>query len=422
MNYTEAIQFLQGLQLFGAKLGLENTLRLAACAGNPQNRLRFIHVAGTNGKGSTCAFLESIYRSAGFRLGLYTSPHLIRFGERIQVNRELIPESEIARLATLAQEWIRDFPPGAHPTFFEVVTVMALRYFAEQRCDLVIWETGMGGRLDATNIVTPVASVITNVQLDHQQWLGDTLEQIAREKAGIIKPGVPVFTAAEPGAGLEVIAAIAKEQGAPLTVVHREEAAPSSLRGTHQRRNAALARAVTEAFPVAPEHIAKGLASTHWPGRLQLIERPNGQKLLLDGAHNPAGIRALCAELARQTPAVVFGALRDKNWQEMLTLLAGGMSSLMFTPIKTARTLMPEDVVPFCQKHFPAWPIRAHASVADALKAAADEPFVVVTGSLYLVGETLEALGLSPSPSAPERTLNEWSGVTRAAPQADIAR
>src|SRR5262249_50372173 len=158
---------------------------------NPHERLRFIHVAGTNGKGSTCAMLESIYRAAGLRVGLFSSPHLVAFGERIQVNRQLIRQADIVRLVTAMQALINEFPSATHPTFFEVVTVMALRYFSEQNCHLVIWETGLGGRLDATNIVTPLASVITNIQLDHQQWLGDTLEKIAAEKAGIIKPGVP---------------------------------------------------------------------------------------------------------------------------------------------------------------------------------------------------------------------------------------
>ncbi len=195
MTYSEAVQFLYDLRLFGAKFGLENTFKLAALAGNPQSRLRFIHVAGTNGKGSTCAMLESIYRAAGLRVGLFTSPHLVSFRERIQVNRRLIGEDEVVRLVEDLQPSFKQFPDGHHPTFFEVVTVMALKYFAEQKCDLVIWETGLGGRLDATNIVTPLASVITNIAFDHEQWLGDTLEKIAAEKAGIIKPGVPVVTA-----------------------------------------------------------------------------------------------------------------------------------------------------------------------------------------------------------------------------------
>src|SRR6266481_5228519 len=223
MTYPEAIQFLYDLRWFGLKLGLENTFRLAALAGNPQESLDFIHVAGTNGKGSTCAMLESIYRAAGLRVGLFTSPHLVSFRERIQVNRQLISEIDVVRLvAGLREQSTAGVSPGqeaerggheavepqgnltptarhetcawetqaplarrdACPTFFEFVTVMALKYFEEQKCDLVIWETGMGGRLDATNIVNPLASIITNIQFDHQKWLGNTLEEIAAEKAG----------------------------------------------------------------------------------------------------------------------------------------------------------------------------------------------------------------------------------------------
>src|SRR5947209_10453696 len=187
MTYPEAIQFLYGLRLFGLKFGLENTFKLAALAGNPQEKLRFIHVAGTNGKGSTCAMLESIYRAAGLKSGLFTSPHLVSFCERIEINRQVIPENEVARLVSELQPLLKNFPAGAHPTFFEVVTIMALKYFREQNCDLIVWETGLGGRLDATNIVTPLATVITNVQFDHQLWLGDSMAKIAFEKAGIIK-------------------------------------------------------------------------------------------------------------------------------------------------------------------------------------------------------------------------------------------
>src|SRR3954464_8897433 len=216
MTYAEAIQFLYGLRWFGAKFGLENTFKLAELAGNPQKRLRFIHVAGTNGKGSTCAMLESIYRTAGLRVGLFTSPHLVSFGERIQVNRQPISEPDVARLVAEVQRLLAQGWPATsagtphssaepHPTFFEVVTVIALQYFAEQKCDLVIWETGLGGRLDATNIVTPLASVITNIQFDHEKWLGHTLRAIAAEKAGIIKPNVPIVTAAAAGDAFAVI-------------------------------------------------------------------------------------------------------------------------------------------------------------------------------------------------------------------------
>lgn len=222
MNYPETIQFLYGLRVFGARLGLDTTRELAARAGHPEKRLRFIHVAGTNGKGSTCAMLESIYRTAGWRVGLFTSPHLVSFRERIQVNRQMISEADVVRRVAAVREWSHDFPADHQPTLFEVVTVMALGHFAEAQCDLVIWETGLGGRLDATNIVTPLASVITNISLDHQQWLGNTLAEIAAEKAGIIKSGVPVITGAESEA-LAVIERVAREKQSPLKMVHRDE-------------------------------------------------------------------------------------------------------------------------------------------------------------------------------------------------------
>ncbi len=223
MTYAEAIHFLYDLRLFGLKLGLENTFKLAALAGNPQERLRFIHVAGTNGKGSTCAMLESIHRTAGLRVGLFTSPHLVSFRERIQVDRQLMSEADVTRLVSELRPLLKQFPADHHPTFFEVVTVMALRHFAERQCDLVIWETGMGGRLDATNIVTPLASVITNIGFDHQQWLGDTLAKIASEKSGIIKPGVPVITATDEPEALAVVEETAKRLAAPLTKVAQDE-------------------------------------------------------------------------------------------------------------------------------------------------------------------------------------------------------
>src|SRR5206468_7619334 len=320
MTYSEAIQFLYDLRLFGLKLGLENTFKLAALAGNPHEKLRFIHVAGTNGKGSTCAMLESIYRAAGLRVGLFTSPHLVSFRERIQVNRELISETDVVRLvAELREQCETGFQPvstvkspepeqgdrrDACPTFFEVVTVMALRYFAEQKCDLVIWETGMGGRLDATNIVTPLASVITNVQFDHEQWLGNTRAEIAAEKAGIIKPGVPVITATDAPEALVVVEQTAREKNAPLTRVGQAsrlslaaETAALPLLGEHQKLNAALAiatvRALQNRIPVSNDAIRIGLETLQWPGRLQLVRTKTGQTILLDGAHNVAGTEAL---------------------------------------------------------------------------------------------------------------------------------
>jgi dihydrofolate synthase / folylpolyglutamate synthase len=507
VTYPEAIQFLYGLRWFGLKLGLENTFKLAALAGNPQDKLHFIHVAGTNGKGSTCAMLESIYRAAGLRVGLFTSPHLVSFRERIQVNRELISEDDVVRLVDELRQLCssgfqpesrsagfqpaarpaaphpgpsRDdlnpiansrpgpggsMPPSAAggtpdttgrrdacPTFFEFVTVMALRYFAERKCDLVIWETGLGGRLDATNIVTPLASVITNIQFDHQQWLGHTRVEIAAEKAGIIKPGVPVVTATDAPDALEVIGKTAREKKAPLTVVSWPEPSqptpnPSQegnlrpigsnralavsgavdirfpekialpLLGGHQRLNAALALATVHAIQdrirVDDEAIRVGLETVQWPGRLQLIKTPSNQTILLDGAHNGAGAEALRQALHEYFPdaelTLVLGVLQDKNWTQICETLAPLAAHVFLTSVQSDRAAAPDALRAACAKANPAAKVVACPSLADALKQSINDPFIVVTGSLYLVGEALELLGLSPTTAAGERGLNEWT-------------
>ena len=418
MTYAEAIQFLYGLQLFGANFGLERAQKLAVLAGNPQCKLRFIHVAGTNGKGSTCAMLESVYRASGLRVGLFTSPHLVSFRERIQVNRQLIPENELIRLVEEIQPLLKQFSADNHPTMFEVVTVMALKFFAEQKCDLVIWETGLGGRLDATNIVTPLASVITNIAFDHQQWLGDALEKIAAEKAGIIKQGIPIVTTTDEPSALAVIEKIARKKNAPLTKVNPESRIqnPETLLGEHQKLNAALAAATVEVLqkqiPVAAERIREGLANVNWPGRLQLIEKSNGQKFLLDGAHNVAGAETLRATLekdfAGEKPVLIFGALADKNWPDICRVLAPLAGKIFTVPVASARTADAHELAKAFRSANPAAEAVSAENLAAALNSSKDKPFVVITGSLYLVGEALEMLGFSPE-KAGERGLNEWS-------------
>jgi dihydrofolate synthase/folylpolyglutamate synthase len=455
MTYSEAIQFLYGLRLFGAKFGLENTFHLAALAGKPQDRLRFIHVAGTNGKGSTCAMLESIYRATGLRVGLFTSPHLVSFRERIQVNRQLISEAEVVRLVEdlrrtgVAPVSIQEIPESktkdgdrrdACPTFFEFITVMALKFFAEQKCDLVIWETGLGGRLDATNIVTPLASVITNIQFDHQQWLGDTLEKIAAEKAGIIKPGVPVITAEDEPEALAVIEKMARAKNAPLMTVNGRDAAlrrPDSaarcpylpLLGDHQQLNAALALATVETLqrkiPVSAAAIRTGLETVQWPGRLQLVQTESGQAILLDGAHNIAGAKVLREALSSGTLkrelqragsetgappklTLIIGVLQDKDWPQICRTLAPMAARIFTVPVASERTADARELAAACWAANPAADIAACDSLRRALDQAASDRFVIVTGSLYLVGEALELLGLSPA-TGDERALNEWS-------------
>lgn len=426
MNYDDAIAFLYGLRQFGTKLGLENPRRLAALAGSPHERLRFIHVAGTNGKGSTCAMLESIYRAAGRRVGLFTSPHLVSFAERIQVNRRLIPEADVARLTADMQALLPAFGHDHLPTFFEVVTVMALKYFAEQRCDVVVWETGLGGRLDATNIVTPLASVITNIQFDHERWLGHTLAAIAAEKAGIIKPGVPVITGATVPEALAVIRATAAGRGSPLTEVDEAAAVAATagyslpLAGPHQRHNAALAlatvRVLQPVLPVAPEAVRAGLANAHWPGRMQRVERPGGGLLLLDGAHNPAGIAALGTAVHEQfpgrRPVFIVGVMEDKDWEQMCRELAPLASALWIVPVASNRSLEPARAMAVGRAVTEGIAVETCASLAEALERTEREPLTVVAGSLYLVGQALELLGLTPAPAADEKPLNEWTGAS----------
>ena len=414
MTYPEAIEFLHGLRIFAAPFGLENTRRLAALAGDPQRQLRFIHVAGTNGKGSTCAMLEAVYRAAGFCVGLYTSPHLVSFRERLQVNRTLIPESDLARLvATLRR---RNGDAGV--TLFEFTTVLALQWFAEQHCDLVIWETGLGGRLDATNIVTPLASVITNIAFDHEAWLGDTLAKIAAEKAGIIKPGVPVLTATESPEALAVIAATAQKNGAPLVEVPPPTADlasfPLGLIGRHQKNNAALALATVEALqpilPVTPEHLRAGLAAVSWPGRLQCVTQADGTQILLDGAHNPAGAEVLRltleTEFAGRQPILIFGSLEDKNWPAICRILT--------VPVASKRTADAGQLAAAFRAARPDAEVTVCPDLPAALKAAENQGFIVITGSLYLIGEALDRLGLAHA-GASERGLNEWAGGPKVA-------
>ena len=440
MTYSAAIEFLYSLRWFGAKFGLQNTFKLAGLAGNPQDRLRFIHIAGTNGKGSTAAMLESIYRAAGLRVGLFTSPHLVAFSERIQVNRQPVPEAEVARLveemqALLEQGWGTRLhhpasgnnsatPGDEHPTFFEAVTVLALRYFAEQRCDLVVWETGLGGRLDATNIVTPLASIITNIQYDHQKYLGETLASIAAEKAGIIKPGVPIVTAADAPEALRVIEETARRQNAPLTVVPASQARTAPLDtiqlpllGEHQKMNGAVAlaavRALSPRLPVSEPLVLQGLSRVHWPGRLQLVTRPSGQKVLLDGAHNVGGAEMLAAALRQHfpfaQPTLVLGILRDKDWAHMCQILAPLAGRVVLVPVHSERTAEPHGLAEVCHQANPQVRVVECLSLDEALQQTESDPFVTIAGSLYLIGEAMELLHLSPARTENERGLNEWT-------------
>ena len=425
MTYPEAIQFLYDLQLFGARFGLETIGRLTELAGHPERGLRFIHVAGTNGKGSVCATLESIYRASGLHVGLFTSPHLVSFTERIQIDRRNISEADVAKLVEQMRPWLKAFPKGEEPTFFEAVTLMALLHFAAEKVDLVIWETGLGGRLDATNVVTPLASVITTIGRDHEAWLGDTLAKIAAEKAGIIKPGVPVITGAIANEPLAVIRRIAAERGAEWIGATNPPASgvrhpASSLLGPHQQQNTSVALAVVDRLqsllPVSAEALERGLATVSWPGRMQLIQR-GAQTLLLDGAHNPDGVQALRTALERDfagcRPAIVFAAMADKDLASLAQLLMPVIGSLCVARLASERAAAPERLAEVFRAAGYTGPILTAQSTAEALALTAAEPFVVLTGSLYFIGEALEQLGAMTRPGADEKALNNWQAKTK---------
>ncbi len=417
VTYDQTVEYLFGIRLFGIKLGLENMRALLGLMGNPHERLRFIHIAGTNGKGSVAAMLNAIGKRAGLRVGLYTSPHLVSFCERIQVNDVPIPAADVVRLVTELRplmQRVAEMPGQAHPTFFEAVTAVALRYFEEQRCDLVVWETGLGGRLDATNVVTPRASVITNIQHDHAAYLGDTIAKIAVEKAGIIKPGVPAITAASERVALDVIGRTARELGAPLTQVRaedcrqlREDLCGQTVRaggiefgipllGAHQAVNAATAVAAARTALNLPDNvICSGLAATKWPGRFHVF--PGMPTLILDGAHNPAAAAALAAVIDRhfrgQPITLILGILRDKNCEGFCRALVPRAAAVLTVRVVSDRASNPAELAAVCRQVASPTAVRN----ANTLAAALDEVrgrcgVVVIAGSLFLVGEALAHL------------------------------
>ncbi len=422
MTYTEAITYLYERRLFGTKLGLETTRLLAKLAGSPQEQLRFIHVAGTNGKGSVCAFLEGIYRHSGYKVGMFTSPHLLELTERIQVQRKAIQPSELSRHVQRLRALQSSGKASLSPTFFEFLTVMALSYFAEQKCDIVIWETGMGGRLDATNIVTPECTVITNVSLDHQPWLGDSLGSIAREKAGIIKPRIPIITATRTPSALIQIQKVAAEMKAPLYKVDQTSLPAHiqpALSGTHQRINAALAYRtcylLEETFPLLKQEIPTAIQQTQWMGRFQELER-NGGRFILDVAHNEAGYEALITHWRERFGEtrfdLVFGSLEDKPWRKGLHILAPCAQTIHLVPTQSQRSASPATMRAYLKEHKlarnPAFQC-CHASLEAALEATFCKPDrpVLITGSFYIIGSALALLDPSGFKNN-EVALNEW--------------
>jgi dihydrofolate synthase/folylpolyglutamate synthase len=403
--YQEALTWLYGTQRFGIKLGLENVQRLLRELKVPGKDQRLIHVAGTNGKGSVCAMIDSICRAQGYRTGLFTSPHLVSYRERIRLNGELIDEQKVAEGLSAIRRTIETWDP--HPTFFEITTALALDYFRKAECELIVLETGLGGRLDATNALTPIVSVLTPIGYDHQAWLGNTLEEIAGEKAGIIKPHIPVVSAKQEPAADKVIRARAAECGAPLEfVTERYAAASLALAGTHQKQNASLAIAALRSGGIAIDEdaIASGLATVQWPARFQRWD----ERTIIDGAHNPASAQVLAEtwreEFGDKRATIILAMLRDKDAAGIWRALAPIAQRVILPAIRTERALAPAEAAQMISSITPelqtASPARTSIapSVAEALASARATPeHILITGSLHFAGEALATLDGDPA-------------------------
>jgi dihydrofolate synthase/folylpolyglutamate synthase len=376
----------------GMRLGLSAMREVCERTGHPERAFRVVHVAGTNGKGSVCAMVESIARAAGIRTGMYTSPHLCRFAERIRVDGAPVTDEALADLLTRALD------EGPDLSFFETATLAAFLAFREARVDLAVVEVGLGGRLDATNVVpTPAAAAITRIALDHTDRLGTTLEDIAREKAGIAKPGLDLLLGDMPASVRAAIDEVARASGATTTLVGDERLDVNlGLAGAHQRDNARIAAALGRRIGASGSAIQQGLADVRWPGRLERIGN-----VLLDGAHNPDGARALAAYVSGlgippEQVVLVFGALADKDWATMLDELAPMATRRVYVaPQATSRGAAVASEM--ASRH----PGTAAASLDAALDglAAAPPALIVVCGSLVLVGQArARLLGLPRDP------------------------
>ena len=399
MNYQEALGWLYRTQRFGIKLGLENIQRLLRELGLPAEGQRFVHVAGTNGKGSVCAMIAAISRAQGYRTGLFISPHLVTFRERIRVDAEMITEEEVAEGLTAIRQHVAAWDP--HPTFFEITTALGLIHFNKYACEVIAFETGLGGRLDATNAIEPVVAVITPIGYDHQEWLGNTLEEIAGEKAGIIKARIPVVSAAQEPAAEKVLRARAAEGDAPLEFVSEPyETSPVSLAGAHQKQNAALAIAALRAggIDIGAQAIASGLASVDWPARFQRWD----ERTIIDGAHNPAGAKIL-AQTWRETfgpqrATLILAVLDDKDVSGICQALAPISASAILPLIRSERALPPEELGKTWSAVAPALHYSITSSLGDALdQARQGSNLILITGSLHFAGEALATLAGKPA-------------------------
>jgi dihydrofolate synthase/folylpolyglutamate synthase len=437
MNYESAVRYLLSLgrelaaptQAAAAKFNLENITILLERLGRPDRAYPCVHIAGTNGKGSTAAFLEKILRDAGFRTGLNTSPHLERINERIRISGEEIADERFAEIFTrvhaVIEELLAEGKLRAHPTYFECVTALAFEAFAREHVDFAVIEVGLGGRLDATNVVSPLVSIVTRIDFDHENFLGHSLREIAGEKAGILKPQVPAVFAAQLPEAREVLLERAKELRCPVVetgeVFSVENEAMESglarataveiasgktfsleprLAGRFQLQNALNAVAAARIlqnrnYRITDENIETGIATTEWPGRLERLQtRPD---VYLDGAHNPGAAKELARFLEENFVGrrvyLIFGAMRDKAVDEVTGMLFPRAQEVIFTQPRTPRAVSARQLAEMAGDHAKKFAVieDAEHALESALSKAGPEDAIFITGSLYLVGEMLHA-------------------------------
>ena len=401
---SDFLNYLYSLRNKGSSYGIERMLEFTQRLGNPQNSFPSIHVAGTNGKGSVCSMLSSIYLENGYKVGMFTSPHLVELGERVQVNGEILSFEEIERIVNeirpVAEEMEAE-KPGMHPTFFEVMTAVAFLTFQSQKVDLAVLETGLGGRLDSTNVVTPELSVITSISLDHCEILGSEIPEIANEKAGIVKEGIPVLSGILPPDALLVIQEVAQKRGAPhfdLMNMNADQYPETNLDGYYQRRNAALAKKSVQIlnarFPIEKENTLRGLQKVKLRGRWQFVS--GSPPLLLDASHNQEGFIGLIENLSELNQSFTawigaMGADRGKKLIEAITSFEPNRIVLFQPeqPRACSHELL-KSMIPNAYQgriSFGAW-----NNIGRELRQCNNDPLVLVTGSIYLVGRVLSEI------------------------------
>ena len=415
MNYKEALEYIHSVEWMGSRPGLSRTEELLSKLGNPEKGMKFIHVAGTNGKGSTCSMLNSILIEAGYKVGLYTSPYIVRFNERMQINGEPVSDDELAELV----EMVKPVADGMEdkPTEFELITAVAFLYYKRNNCDIVVLEVGMGGRLDSTNVIeSPVVSVITGVALDHTSVLGNTVGEIAFEKAGIIKNGRPVVYGGRDDEAFDVISAKAKECGSELVrtsldalEIHKTGIDGTefgykyyidlklSLLGTYQPENAATVLETVRllnkyGFVISVSHIQKGLENARWRARFELLD--NNPAVIFDGSHNIQGVTAAAESIKSffggERVALLMGVLADKDYREMAEILSPVALQVFAVTPDSPRALSSDKLAATFESL--GVPAKGYESVFDGVKAAyeyakAQNMPLVMLGSLYMYGE-----------------------------------